>query len=81
MTGQPPVVPLGDLIYRGISLRSFRILRWLSTTPRERLVAVYTSPGALLADGTLGTPVAATYPLTAYREALAHSGGKVLFTP
>ncbi|MEV6850549.1 alcohol dehydrogenase catalytic domain-containing protein [Actinoplanes sp. NPDC051411] len=80
-TGQSPVVPFGDFLYRGISLRSFYILRWLATTPRERLVSVYTSLAELLADGTLGTPVAATYPLSAYREALAHTGGKVLFTP
>jgi NADPH:quinone reductase-like Zn-dependent oxidoreductase len=80
VTGQPPVVPLADLIYRGISLRSFYILRWLATTPRERLVSVYTSLAALVADGTLATPVAATYPLASYEQALAHAGSKVLFT-
>jgi NADPH:quinone reductase-like Zn-dependent oxidoreductase len=78
VTGQPPVVPLGDLIYRGISLRSFFILRWLATTPRERLVSIYNELA-----GTLHTSVAATYSLESYREALAHAGreGKVLFTP
>jgi NADPH:quinone reductase-like Zn-dependent oxidoreductase len=82
VTGQPPVVPLADLIYRGISLRSFFILRWLELTPRDRLVSVYTSLAALLADGTLGTPVAGTYQLADYRDALAHSGraSKILFT-
>lgn len=82
VTGRPPTIPLADLIYRGVSLRSFYILRWLTETPRERLVEVYTELAGLLADGTLGTPVAATYPLEAYREALAHAAraSKVLFT-
>jgi NADPH:quinone reductase-like Zn-dependent oxidoreductase len=78
VTGQAPVVPLADLIYRGLSLRSFFILRWLATTPRERLESIYTELA-----GTVRTPVVATYPLDSYREALAHAGreGKVLFTP
>lgn len=39
-TSQAPVLPLGDLIYRGVSLRSFFILNWLRDTPRAELERV-----------------------------------------
>ncbi|GIF49298.1 NADPH:quinone reductase-like Zn-dependent oxidoreductase [Asanoa ferruginea] len=86
VTGAPPTVPLADLIYRGISLRAFYILNWVQTTPREKLERVYGELADLVAQGVLGTEVEATYPLTQYREALAHAGqqqrtGKILFVP
>lgn len=86
VTGQAPVVPLGDLIYRGISLRAFFILNWIRDTPRPELERIYTELAELVAEGAIGATVEATYPLDRYREALAHAGqqersGKILFTP
>jgi NADPH:quinone reductase-like Zn-dependent oxidoreductase len=85
-TGQSPAIPLPDLIYRGISLRSFMILRWIRDTPRDRLEAIYRELVDLVAQGAISAEVEATYPLDAYAEALAHAqqterAGKVLFTP
>lgn len=85
-TGQAPAVPLGDLIYRGISLRSFFILNFLRDTPRPELERIYGELAALVEQGVLSTAIEATYPLDQYREALGHAGrqersGKVLFTP
>jgi NADPH:quinone reductase-like Zn-dependent oxidoreductase len=85
-TGQSPAIPLADLIYRGISLRSFLILRWISDTPRERLEAIYRELTELAAQGEISAEVEATYPLDEYQVALAHAqrtarSGKVLFTP
>jgi NADPH:quinone reductase-like Zn-dependent oxidoreductase len=85
-TGQPPSLPLADLIYRGISLRAFFILNWIRNTPRERLERIYAELAELVAEGAIGAAVEATYPLGQFRAALAHaqqSGrhGKILFTP
>ncbi|MFI6758375.1 zinc-dependent alcohol dehydrogenase family protein [Micromonospora sp. NPDC050417] len=86
VTGQSPVVPLGDLIYRGISVRAFFILNWIRDTPRPELERIYTELADLVAEGAISATVEATYPLDRYREALAHAGqqersGKILFTP
>ncbi len=85
-TGKSPALPLGDLIYRGISLRGLYILRWIAETPRARLEQVYDELAGLVAEGTLGAIVEATYPLEEYATALRHATreqreGKVLFTP
>jgi len=86
VTGQPPVVPLADLIYRGISLRSFFILTWLQNTPRDRLEQVYGELSQLIDEGVIGAEVQATYPLEEYRKALQNAQetgrtGKVLLVP
>jgi NADPH:quinone reductase-like Zn-dependent oxidoreductase len=85
-TAEPPVLPLADLIYRSVSLRAFYILNWLESTPRPELERVYGELARLVADGVLETPVEGTYPLTQFREALAHAArdkraGKVVFVP
>jgi NADPH:quinone reductase-like Zn-dependent oxidoreductase len=85
-TGEAPVLPLADLIYRDISLRSFFIVNWVRHTPRKQLEQTYAELAHLVADGGLNAAVEATYPLTEYRTALAHAqqpkrSGKVLFTP
>jgi NADPH:quinone reductase-like Zn-dependent oxidoreductase len=85
-TNESPVIPLADLIYRGISLRSFLINRWIDETPSEELVRIYGELAELIREGVINVPVEATYTLDEYQEALAHAqragrGGKVLFTP
>lgn len=78
-SGKPGLVNALDLIFRNVSLSGF----WLQnpvyrTSPR---VPEALKTGArLIAEGKLVQPVAATYPLTAAPEALAHAqrGGKVL---
>jgi NADPH:quinone reductase-like Zn-dependent oxidoreductase len=85
-TGQAPAIPLDDLIYRGVSLRSFYILNWLRDTPRGRLEDMYGELAALVAQGVIGAEVEATYALDQFPVALAHAqrtarSGKVLFTP
>jgi NADPH:quinone reductase-like Zn-dependent oxidoreductase len=85
-TGQAPAIPLPDLIYRGISLRSFFILSWIRDTPRERLEDIYRELAELIAQGVIGAEVEATYALDGFSAALAHAqrtgrSGKVLFTP
>jgi NADPH:quinone reductase-like Zn-dependent oxidoreductase len=85
-TGQSPSLPLPDLIYRGVSLRSFFILNWIGKTPRAELERVYGELAELVEKGVINAAVEATYPLARHQEALAHAAkggrsGKVLFVP
>ncbi len=84
MSGGPVAVSPADLIFRDIRVRGFWQKHWLDTAPPEEIVASYARLGGLVADGTLQTPVAATYPLEQSQAALAHASqtgraGKVLF--
>jgi mitochondrial enoyl-[acyl-carrier protein] reductase / trans-2-enoyl-CoA reductase len=83
LSGEPCHVEPRETIFRGVTLRGFWLVTWFSTAPAERIAAVYGRLGALVADGTLHTPVEATYPLREAKAALAHAGregrgGKVL---
>ena len=85
-TGEAPTLPLGDLIYRNISLRSFFIVNWVRQTPRKEIEQTYAELADLVEQGVLHAAVEATYPIAQYRAALAHAqqpqrSGKILFTP
>jgi NADPH:quinone reductase-like Zn-dependent oxidoreductase len=82
---QPVSIPLVDLIFRELSVHGYWLNRWLATTPRETVVRNYRELAALVGNGTLATPVEATYGLADYRQAIGHAAqndrhGKVLFT-
>lgn len=84
MSGAPVVVAPADIIFRDLHVRGFWQKRWIDTTPRDEIAAAYAPLAALVADGTLQAPVAATYALDQYQDALAHASrpegaGKVLF--
>ncbi|GAB2612856.1 zinc-dependent alcohol dehydrogenase family protein [Kribbella endophytica] len=86
VTGQAPVVGLGDSIYRQLTLRGLWIVNWLSTASKAELDKTYTELAALVASGVLSLEVGATYPLADYRKAWDHAresgrSGKVLFRP
>ena len=76
------VVPALQVIFRELTMRSFWARRWYRTVSRERFVSVQREIVPLVARGATRVPIAATYPLTEYREALAHASrgeGKALF--
>jgi NADPH:quinone reductase-like Zn-dependent oxidoreductase len=84
-TGESPVLPLPDLIYRGISLRGFYIVEWVKSSPRKVLEDTYAELAGLVEGGVLSADVESTYPLGAYAAALTHAqnpdrAGKILFT-
>jgi NADPH:quinone reductase-like Zn-dependent oxidoreductase len=84
MSGAPIVVAPADIIFRDLHVRGFWQKHWMDTTPRDEVAAAYAPLAALVADGTLRAPVAATYPLEQYQDALVHATksegtGKVLF--
>ncbi len=80
ITGQPGFFSAIDIVFRNVNIRGL----WIDNP------AVHQSPQfqeaikagvRLIAEGKLRVPVAATYPLVAAKEAIAHvqRGGKVLF--
>jgi NADPH:quinone reductase-like Zn-dependent oxidoreductase len=78
------VVAPADIIFRDLHVRGFWQKHWMDTTPRDEIAAAYAPLAALVADGTLRAPVAATYRLEQYQDALVHAtrsegAGKVLF--
>jgi NADPH:quinone reductase-like Zn-dependent oxidoreductase len=84
VTGQSPILPLGDLIYRGISLRSFSILDWIEKTPRPELESIYAELTSLIEAGVINAEVESSYRIDQYAEAVKHAerserSGKVLF--
>ncbi|MFI5891391.1 zinc-dependent alcohol dehydrogenase family protein [Actinoplanes sp. NPDC051513] len=84
-TGESPRLPLGPLVFGGLTHRGLWISNWLAATPRAEIERVYAELAALVADGTLHVPVEATYPLDQYERALDHAArpgrsGKILFT-
>jgi len=84
MSGAPVTLGPADLIFRDLKVRGFWQKHWLDVTPSEEIAARYDRLSSLVADGTLHVPVAATYPLERYQEAMGHAidagrAGKVLF--
>ena len=80
MSRKPGLASVVDIVFRKVTIRGF----WLDypefrASPKV-LEAIKTG-ARLIAEGKLYMPVAATYPLIAAKEAVAHAqrGGKVLF--
>ena len=86
LSGMPCQIASHDLIFRDIRLRGFWLARWFRAAPPERVRSLYRTLVALIADGTLAVPIAASYPFARIGEALAHAAragrdGKIQLTP
>lgn len=84
--GKPCWIDPRDLIFRGVTLRGFWLAQWFRTAPPDRIARLYRALVRHLADGTIGVPVAATYPFTRIAEALDHAArggrdGKIQLVP
>jgi NADPH:quinone reductase-like Zn-dependent oxidoreductase len=83
-SGEFPVLPPGDFIYRGLSLHGFWLINWIRNTPRTEIQEIYQKLGDLVADGSLSAVVETVYALEQFKEAFDQSlksnrGGKILF--
>jgi NADPH:quinone reductase-like Zn-dependent oxidoreductase len=83
-SGQFPVIPPGDFIYRGLSLHGFWLINWIRNSPRTEIEEIYQKLGDLVADGSLSAAVERVYPLNHFKEAFKQSlksnrSGKILF--
>lgn len=84
MGRQPVRVPNGLLIFRDISFRGFWVSRWFAHSGAEEREAMFSQLSDLVKSGQLHVKIAATYPLTEAKAAIAHAsqgerGGKILF--
>lgn len=86
MGRQPIRIPNGLLIFKNLVWTGFWITAWYKHASEEETRDMFASITPLLSSGALSIPIAATYPLEQFQEAIVHSnaenrGGKVLFAP
>ncbi len=77
---KPGLASVVDIVFRNVMIRGFWVYSPEFRASPKVLEAIKTG-ARLIAEGKLHMPVAATYPLIAVKEAIAHTqrGGKVLF--
>jgi NADPH:quinone reductase-like Zn-dependent oxidoreductase len=86
LDGQPITLP--NIVFGNISVHGFWVLNWIRDTGRHEVLDAYRRVAQLVTDGTLVTPVEATYSLADFAAASAHAArtgadgrqGKVFFT-
>ncbi len=86
LAGQPCMITPTHAIIHQITLKGFWLVKRLFQRPRAEIENTYADIAGLFMDGTLYSPVEATYTLDRVTEALAHAerdgrDGKILFTP
>ncbi len=86
MSGDACKLSPASLIFRDISLRGFWLARWYQQENASRRAALFGELAALIADGTLSTRIAATYPIERIKEAIAAAAagerdGKIVLLP
>jgi mitochondrial enoyl-[acyl-carrier protein] reductase / trans-2-enoyl-CoA reductase len=86
LSGEPCAIESADLVFRQVGLRGFWLKTWLRDQAPPDVARIYGDLVELTRAGVLSAPVAATYPLDGYRDALLHATadvrtGKILFLP
>jgi len=84
MGRQPMRIPNGLLIFKNLVWTGFWITAWYKHASEEETSAMFAAIFPMLASKALSVPVAATYPLDQFREAIRHASserrsGKILF--
>ncbi len=86
LSSNPCEITPEQTIVRGISLTGFWLFNFMQRSTNEEISAMYTGLAHKFLDGTLMTPVEASYPIEEIKQALAHSyresrNGKILLLP
>ncbi len=86
LSGRPCTIDPHLMVFRGITLTGFWLVKVLGGTPRAEVAGLYDELAARVVDGSLRVEVEATYPIEDIAHALEHAGragrgGKVLVTP
>lgn len=82
MSGGPGPYFTAPNIFRDLTLKGFWLLNWFNKSAPARVVEVQKKMAGWIADGTIFTPVEATYPLSEAAAAISHAAkgtGKILF--
>jgi trans-2-enoyl-CoA reductase len=85
LSGAPCQIDPSHLIFRGITLAGFWLPTWFRKASPENVTALYSELLDLIRDGTVHTPVEATYALRSIKDAVRHAaregrGGKILLS-
>jgi trans-2-enoyl-CoA reductase len=85
LSGDAPRLTSHDLVFRGVILRGFWLAAWFGETQPETISATYQELTGWLSEGAIGAPVAATYDLDRFADAIRHAAqegrdGKILLT-
>lgn len=85
LSGRPCEVDPFHLVFRDLRLRGFWLATWFQTAPPAEIAERYARLVGWLAEGKIGAPVLARYPLERTVEAVAHAAreardGKILLT-
>ena len=86
LSGQNAQISGRELVFRGVRLEGFWLAQWFRRHSPAEIARIYGELAGLLTEGTISVQIAATYPLSRVREALAHAardarGGKILLVP
>jgi NADPH:quinone reductase-like Zn-dependent oxidoreductase len=84
MSGQPFVGSALSAIFGEVSVRGFWLGHWRKTAKDDTMAAVYGHLVPMVGSGAITAPVAATYSLERFPEAIAQAAafkGKIIFTP
>lgn len=86
MSGHDPVIPRGELIYRGLRLTGCMLGRRLATRDAATVRAMYAELAEALAQRQIAVPVRDVYPIEDIVRAVIHAGeagreGKILVVP
>jgi len=86
MSGANADIPIGEIVFRGVSFTGFMLGRFLGRRSAEEIRAIYAELAEGIAKGTIHAPVDSVYAIEDIRDALirAQTGGrmgKVLVSP
>lgn len=86
MSGANADIPIGEIVFRGVSFTGFMLGRFLGRRSAEEIRAIYAELAEGIAKGTIHAPVDSVYAIEDIRTALirAQTGGrmgKVLVSP
>jgi NADPH:quinone reductase-like Zn-dependent oxidoreductase len=83
LSGDPCEMHPNHLVFRGLTLRGFWLAQWFREVEPKTIAERYARLVGWMAEGKVGAPVLARYPLRDVREAVAHAAregrdGKIL---
>lgn len=86
MSGEPCQISAASLVFRDVRLVGFWLARWFSQASRAEQAEVYGELTRLIAAGKLQARIAASYPVTGIKDAIAAAAaggrsGKILIEP
>ena len=78
MSGQNADIPIGEIVFRGVTFTGFMLGRFLGRRSPEEIRAIYAELAEGIADGTIHAPVDSVYSIENIRDALirAQTGGR-----